>query len=333
MKKIKVIQIGVGHDHADMSMRTMLENSDVFEVAGYVVVPEDWCDVEYKNVHRFATVEEALNTHGLDAAVIECDECALTKYALMAAKCGLHIQMDKPGGTDTDEYSDLINTVKEKKLAFNTGYMYRYNPAVLEIKRLIESGELGEIFSVETQMNVGYHEAKRAWVEKFGKGGMLYFLGCHIIDLIYSILGEPEEIIPLTTGVYDDRDKVKDYGMVVYKYKNGVSFAKTTCCEQGGANRRQLVVCGTKGSCELKPIELPCEESDMLTCDLRTVIQKDNYKWWDQGATKTYGPFHRYKDMLLDFAAMARGEKGNPFTPDYELKLHDFIMRSCGVRS
>ena len=138
-----------------------------------------------------------------------------------------------------------------------------------------------------------------------------------------------EEIIPLTTGVYDN---VNDFGMVVYKYKNGVSFAKTTCCEQGGANRRQLVVCGTKGTCELKPIELPAE-NDLLTCDLRTVIQKENYKWWDKGTTKTYGPFHRYNDMLLDFAATVRGEKvNNKFTPDYELKLHDFIMRSCGIK-
>ena len=332
MKKLKVVQIGVGHDHATMTMETMLKNPDVFEVAGYVVVPEDWRNVEFKGVHRFASVEEALSVQGLDAAVIESDEHVLTKYALMAAKRGLHVQMDKPGGADTEEFSELIRTVKEKNVAFNTGYMYRFNPAVKEIKRLIKSGELGEIYSVETQMNVGYDETKRRWVKKFGNGGMLYFLGCHLIDLVYSIMGEPESIIPLTTGVYEDRDEIKDFGMVVYKYKNGVSFAKTTCCEQGGANRRQLVVCGTKGTCELKPIELP-SAGDGITCDLRTVIQKDNYKWWDAGTTVTYGPFHRYEEMLLYFAECARGERVNEFTPDYELKLHGFIMRSCAMKS
>lgn len=332
MKKLKVIQIGVGHDHADPTMDTLLQNPDVFEVAGYVVVPEDWRNVNYKGVHRFDSVEEALSLPDLDAALIESDEHVLTKYAIMAAKRGLHVHMDKPGGGDTAEFAELIKTVKKNGVAFNTGYMYRFNPAVKEIKRLIESGELGEIYSVETHMNVGYDETKRRWVEKFGKGGMLYFLGCHLIDLVYSILGEPESIIPLTTGVYGDRDEVKDFGMVVYKYKNGVSFAKTSCCEQGGANRRQLVVCGTKGTCELKPIELP-SDGNGITCDLRTVIQKDNYKWWDAGKTVTYGPFHRYRDMLLHFAACARGEKVNEFTPDYELKLHDFIMRSCAMKS
>lgn len=320
--------IGVGHDHATGAMDTMLALPEVFEVAGYAVVPEDWHDVQISGVHRFDTAEEALSVPGLDAAVIECDECALTKYALMAAKRGIHVQMDKPGGTDRAEFAELIATVKEKGIAFNTGYMYRYNPAVKEIKRLIKSGELGDIYSVEAQMNVGYNEEKRRWIEKFGCGGMLYFLGCHLIDLIYSIQGEPEEIIPLTTGVYGD---VNDYGMVVYKYLNGVSFAKSTCCEQGGANRRQLVVCGTKGTCELKPIELPAE-NDLLTCELRTVIQKDNYSWWDKGVTRTYGPFHRYKDMLFDFAAMVRGEKQNEFSPDYELRLHDLVMRSCGSK-
>ena len=41
--------------------------------------------------------------------------------------------------------------------------------------------------------------------------------------------------------------------------------------------------------------------------------------------------FHRYRTMMDNFAAMVRGEKKNPYTPDYELALNRFVMRSCGV--
>lgn len=43
--------------------------------------------------------------------------------------------------------------------------------------------------------------------------------------------------------------------MVVFRYRNGISFAKSTAVEYGGFERRQLVVCGSKGTVELKPFE------------------------------------------------------------------------------
>ena len=38
----------------------------------------------------------------------------------------------------------------------------------------------------------------------------------------------------------------------------------------------------------------------------------------------------RYLDMILSFASMVRGEKVNPYTPDYELALYRLVMRACG---
>jgi len=41
--------------------------------------------------------------------------------------------------------------------------------------------------------------------------------------------------------------------------------------------------------------------------------------------------FDRYNTMLRNFAAYVRGEKENPYTPDYELKLYKFLLRCCGL--
>ncbi len=56
----------------------------------------------YKDVKQMS-LEEILSYKDLDAVCIETEYRALTKYALMAAEKGLHIQMDKPGGIDGDE--------------------------------------------------------------------------------------------------------------------------------------------------------------------------------------------------------------------------------------
>ncbi|MBR2223082.1 MAG: hypothetical protein IJ973_02040, partial [Christensenellaceae bacterium] len=118
-----------------------------------------------------------------------------------------------------------------------------------EALRAVGEGRLGKIISVEAQMNCKHARGVREWLECF-PGGMLFFLGCHLVDLIYQIQGEPKEIIPLSCSSGIDGLSTRDFGMAVFVYENGVSFAKTCDNERGGFLRRQLVICGEKGSME-----------------------------------------------------------------------------------
>lgn len=336
---IKVAQIGVGHDHAADAMATLKLQNDLYEVVGYAIVPEDaenapgflyenkaWA---FENVPRM-TVEEILNYPDLDAVVIETEDRALTKYALMAAEKGLNIHMDKPGGIDGDEFDKLIDIVKDKQLVFHTGYMYRYNPEIIKLKEDIKSGKLGTIYAVEAQMNCLHGAPKRRWLGNY-PGGMLYFLGCHLIDLIYSIMGKPDEVIPLNTSSGIDGVTSEDFGMAVFKYKNGVSFAKSTAVEYGGFTRRQLVVCGSKGTVEIKPIErLAPQIPQVLASQTTTVREAYAEGWHDDGDIHTTEPYGRYDAMFRAFAAYVNHEKENPYGYEYERELHKLILEACG---
>jgi predicted dehydrogenase len=110
--------------------------------------------------------------------------------------------MEKPGSQDLAAFERLIATVKEKNLVFHIGYMYRYNPMVLELMQQIERGELGQIVCVEAQMSGNQGKKLRQWLPTF-KGGQMFYLGCHIIDLAFRILGQPTQVLPLNfaTGV------------------------------------------------------------------------------------------------------------------------------------
>ena len=119
MKKIKIAQIGMGHDHATAPLNCFLKNSDVFEFVG-LGLPEsektDFADKikNYPDV-KIMTPEEVLEIPGLDAVAIETEEVNLTKYSTMAAEKGIAIHMDKPGGIELADFEKLIDTVKEKK--------------------------------------------------------------------------------------------------------------------------------------------------------------------------------------------------------------------------
>ena len=133
----------------------------------------------------------------------------------MVANAGKHLHMEKPGGVDLADFEKLVEILKSKNLTFSTGYMYRFNPKIQEALAKVKNGELGEIYSVEAHMDCKHPAEVRQWLQNF-PGGMMFFLGCHLIDLIYQIQGEPEEIIPFncSTG-YDEVIALSEGGVNV----------------------------------------------------------------------------------------------------------------------
>lgn len=343
MKKIKIAQIGAGHDHASAALETLKRQNDLYELIGYCVVPEDTGNLPmfsyegqksaYDGIPKL-TLEEILNNSELDAVCIETEDRALTKYAFPAAQRGLHIQMDKPGGIDGDEFDRLIDLVKEKNLVFHTGYMYRYNPAILELREKIASGQLGEILSVEAQMNCAHGIEKRNWLGHY-PGGMLYFLGCHMVDLVHLIMGEPEEVLPLSCSSHLGGTTADDFGMAVFKYKNGLSFAKSTAIEQGGFERRQLVVVGTKGTVEICPLEWYAEDSKLLSPQTTGVREfyAEGFNNWSIAGDRHTSPVHgRYDAMYRAFASYVNREAENPYSYEYERAQHRLLLQACGAK-
>ena len=337
MQRLKVVQIGIGHAHATSAFNSILRQPELFEVVGFAVPEEEeeaFADriAEYRDdrgIPKF-TVEEALNYPGVDGAVIETKEINLTKYATMAAEKGLHIHMDKPGGFELSEFEHLIELVREKKLAFSIGYMYRFNPKIMEAMEKIKHGEIGEVYCVEAHMDCEHNPQERQeWLSVF-PGGMMFYLGCHLVDLIYRIMGEPKEVLPLNCSGGFDGVTSEDFGMAVFRYEHGVSFAKTCAFECGGYMRRQLVICGTKGTFELKPLEAfePTAERDWLYTQMREVHKGQGWQY-DGGHSKSEY-FNRFDDMLKNYGEVALGRKENPYTYEYELGLYKLLLRACG---
>jgi len=329
MKKIKVAQIGTSQNsHGNDVWNTLKKMTEVFDVVGYAF-PENERE-KFPNRakdfdgYREMTVEEILDDPEIEAVLVETEEIYLTKYALMVARAGKHLHMEKPGGREVEDFRELVRIMKEKKLVFSVGYMYRFNPKIREVLDRIERGELGKIFSVEAHMDCKHPKVMREWLSNF-PGGMMFFLGCHLIDLIYRIKGEPDEIIPLNCSSGIDGLDTCDVGMVVYKYPDGVCFAKTADNELGGFMRRQLVVCGDKGTVEIRPLECLTGNGENYT----GFKECTSLEWSAEGEIQRTEPFHRYIAMMQNFADMVKG-KDNPYTYDYELGLYELILKSCG---
>ena len=332
MKRIKIAQIGTSEtEHAIQVFRSLTCHDDIFDVVGYADVDQHSKPLhEVFCRHHQMTPEEIWGIPDLDAVVIECDENLQSRYALLAAEHNLSIHLEKPCGDDGAAFDRLIDEVEKRNLLLHTGYMYRYNPAVQAALEAVRSGRLGDVYSVEAQMSCMHTPAMRRWLKKY-QGGMMFYLGCHLVDLIMLFQGEPFSITPLNTSISNDSGYGEDFGMALFHYPNGTSLAKACAAEPGGFMRRQLVICGTKGTLEIKPLERLLD-GDTVSTSLREYYVNENgaCPWNSEGKLTVFEPYNRYDSMILSFADMLRGKIENPYTPEYERSLHRNLLRACG---
>ena len=155
MKRIKVGQIGIGHNHGEPKLLAVRKFPELFEVVGYAEENERWVEKRGKNkgYEGLPRLSGAEVIERSDAVLIECDVWDLTKYARMCVDAGKHIHMDKPASGTLEEYGELLRIAKEKNLVVQLGYMYRYNPAVLKCFEHLKNGDLGEIYSINAEMS------------------------------------------------------------------------------------------------------------------------------------------------------------------------------------
>lgn len=181
MKKIKVGAIGYGYWGPNL-VRNFVENplSDMVIVADLkkdrlskisasypqVIVTED-----YKNIFNY----------DLDAVVIATPPATHYPLAKECLEHGLHVLVEKPITLKSEHAQELIDLSVKKDLVLMVGHTFEYNVAVHTLKSLIDSGELGQIYYVDSaRLNLGLFQRDL---------NVLWDLAPHDISILLYILG------------------------------------------------------------------------------------------------------------------------------------------------
>src|SRR5262245_1587251 len=102
------------------------------------------------------------------------------------------------------------------------GYMYRYSPAVRFVREVLERGWLGEPLEVHAVMSkVVNADARREHAEF--PGGMMFELGCHVIDLVVGVLGKPEDVASFKQHAAKSDDDLADNMLAVFSYPRALA--------------------------------------------------------------------------------------------------------------
>ena len=201
MERIKIAQIGVSHEHAAGKIITLRQMSDVYEIVGVVddsatAAPKFPNGMEHFEGLRRMTEEEVFRYPGLQGVVVEVPNTELVPTAIRCMEHNLPMHLDKPAGEDLTLFGKLLDGCRAKNLPLQMGYMFRGNPAFQFCLKIVKENWLGDIFEVEADMNHSYGgESYQEYLGHF-KGGIMFNLGCHLIDFVVAMMGAPEHVVP-----------------------------------------------------------------------------------------------------------------------------------------
>lgn len=323
-RRLKTLIYGVSHEHAYGKFESLKRLSDEFEIVAIaddrtrktIRFLDEKIDVEkaVRDGFRVVTEDKARAIRDIDVVFIETANADLMEIASWFAERGVAMHCDKPCGEALEPYRTILRRCEERNLPFQIGYMYRGNPALQWIWREALAGAFGDIRFVEADMNHDYQgDGYEAYIRSF-KGGILYNLGCHLVDMVQPLVGDDlVSATPILAGT-----DCKSF----LRFGNGADvLIRTSAYRPGGILSRRLRIDGTRCTVDLCPIE----RFDGRTLTLKITAGKEE-KTMDFGAQTD-----RYAAQLIDLAAIVRGDKPNDQDYRRDLAVHEMTLKVCGL--
>ena len=208
-KKVRVGIVGTGWI-ADSHVEALKKQPDVEIVAGADIVPGK--AAKFFKKHGVEVIkcdykdgEEMVNDKslGLDAVCVCTYNRQHAPCAIQALNAGVHVLLEKPFTVTLDEAIEVMKAEKESGKIISIGFQPRLDANMQQIKKIVESGELGQVYYIQTgggrrrgiptPFGTSFIEDKTAGL------GALADIGCYSLDLVLNALGYPK---PLTVSGY-----------------------------------------------------------------------------------------------------------------------------------
>ena len=207
-RKLRIGIIGTG-GIAGSHIASYKKQPDVEVVAGADLIPgkaEKFFKDNEVEAKAFTDYKEMIDTMNLDAVSVCTYNRTHAECTIYALEHGLPVLLEKPMTVTLDEAIAIREAEKKSGKIVSVGFQPRFDANMQMIKKIVQSGELGRVYYVQTGGG-RRHGIPVSWSETFIENdkaglGALGDIGCYSIDLVMNALGNPK---PLTvTGTATD---------------------------------------------------------------------------------------------------------------------------------
>ena len=229
-RPFKAALLGLDHPHSAAYLNTLLSFREISHVSlwdenAHPALLDTLPRTD--KIERFTTNLTGLLAQGdLDFALlcVRTDQAAEIGARVVAA--GKHLLVEKPAGMNSDEIRAVIRAARRAGVQACVAYAHRFQPAMLDARRLIASGAIGRMLSIEGRMlttQVRFRDPK-VWFfhRRYAGGGILTWLGCHFLDLMQEISGDRiAAVFAQTETLSGEKIDVEDTATLALTFESG----------------------------------------------------------------------------------------------------------------
>lgn len=321
--KIQTAIYGIGHAHARGKVQTVRE-MEQFELVG-ICEPDRYQprDHEVFRGVRWLSEEEMLRDASVELIVVESRVQENLGYAQRAVAAGKWVHLDKPPGVDLPALRNLFSEAKQNGTIVQMGYQWRYHPAMQAAIEAHNKGWLGETYAVRATINKPISLETREELAAF-PGGMMFELGCHMIDRIVEVLGRPKTVTSWMRHDAPIKDTLEDNTLAVFEFDRSMAEVYVAAQQPNGGNYRTFEILGTNGTATVRPFS-----PYRLLVDMKAAAGPYKVGFQKIDMTRPPGP-----PFVGDFAELARvirdGEKPS-YSAEHDLITHEALLKACRV--
>jgi predicted dehydrogenase len=150
---------------------------------------------EYRAAHRHASYEALANDPEVEVIYISTPHPFHYENMLLCLNAGKHVLCEKPFAMNTRQAREAVALARSKKLFLMEAMWTRYVPAVVQAKRWVDSGAIGDVKMVQADLcfRATFNPEHRLFNPALG-GGALLDVGIYPLSFASFILGAPESI-------------------------------------------------------------------------------------------------------------------------------------------
>ncbi len=246
---IKAAIVGLGRWGQNLVDCTQGKTDKIRFTTGVARTPEK--ARAFANARGLALLDDyaaALADPAIDAVVLATPHTQHAEQIIQAVRGGKHVFTDKPFALTRASAEAAAKAAADAKRVLAVGFNWRFQPALQEIRRMVQDGRLGRLLHIEGNFNGPsvYRFPREHWRQQREEGpaGGMTGRGVHVVDAMLYLAG------PIDSLFAQSYRLTLDYGLddttsMLFKFRSGATGYLGTCIATAECWRMQVF--GSKG--------------------------------------------------------------------------------------
>ncbi|MFA6102241.1 MAG: Gfo/Idh/MocA family oxidoreductase [Victivallaceae bacterium] len=234
---------GIANAHVDGYKSNNIQVTAVTDICHEAAVKM----AEITGAKIFKDADSLIKSGMVDMVSICTPPVAHEEPALLALEHGVHVLMEKPQAHILEAAQNVAAAAAKSKALFMIAFRHRFLPAIVKMKEIIQSGEIGNVVFFQNIFCGPAFYMKDKWFSKkaISGGGCMLDTSSHSVDLFRFLIGEASEQHGLMNKNFAGTD-VEDASIITLKAENG-AIGSLIATWVAGVGTAEIIVMGDKG--------------------------------------------------------------------------------------